>query len=133
MFQLRNINSLEGQSYLSLANLIRNQLKDDITSEDFDIGNINGSNCISILNKEDTVEAWNDIRKGVNESLWCDGLKTTAGSKRKLSNDDNETSSSTRNNTQEELQQVVDVLKKQFGEKYTSYGQRWSITGYIRV
>jgi len=51
--------------------------------------------------------------------LWCDGLKTRAGSKRYPSNDDN-TSNSAKKGTQERVKQVVDVLKKQHGKKYTS-------------
>jgi len=111
MFQLRNVNPMKIQSYSSLANLIRNQLKDDITSEDFDVGYINGSNRISIQNKEDIVEVWNNVRKGVNVILWCDGLKHRAGSKRHLSNNDDNTPIVLRK--KERVQQIFDVFKKQ--------------------
>jgi len=115
MFQLRNINP---QSYSSLANLIRSQLKDDITGEGFDVGYLNGSNCISIQTK-DVVEVWNNVKKGFNVVLWCDGLKTRAGSKRQPSNDDDSSSHSAKKDTQEQVQKVVDILKKQNGDKYT--------------
>ena len=52
--------------YSSLVTLIRSQLQGDVPTEDFDDGYISGSNCISIRNKEDVVEVWNNIRKRVS-------------------------------------------------------------------
>ena len=80
MFQLRNINSKEVLSSNSFRSLIRAQLQDDIISEYFDVGYMNGNNCASIGNKEDL---WNNVQKGMNMFLWCDGLRS-GGAKRKL-------------------------------------------------
>jgi len=90
-----------------------------VTTKGFDVGYLNGSNCISIRTKEDVVEVWNNVKKGVNVVLWCDGLKTRMGSKRQLSNDDDSNSHSARKDTQEQVHKVVDILKKQNGDKYT--------------
>ena len=135
MFQLRNINPLEIQSYSSLVTLIRSQLQGDITTEDFDVGYISGSNCISIRNKEDVVEVWNNIRKGASIILWCDGLRNRASNKRQLSsNDDDDATCGTKKDNQEWVQQVVDTPKKQHGEKFnTACGQKWQPMGYTQV
>ena len=58
MFTLRNINTTQVSSVSLLVELIRGQLKGGITSEDFEVGYVNGSNLISLRNKEDVSEVW---------------------------------------------------------------------------
>ena len=73
VFHLRNINAKEVLFSGSLRSLIRSQLQDDIISEHFDVGFMNGNNCVSIRSQEDLEEVWSNIQKGVNVVLWCDG------------------------------------------------------------
>ena len=121
MFQLRNVNSKEVLSSGSLRSLIRAQLQDDVVSEYFDVGYMNGNNCVSIRNKEDLVEVWSNILSVV---LWCDGL-WSGGAKRKFTRDE-EASAAKRSQVdkQEHVQEVVDGLKKQHGDKYTTMQYR---------
>ena len=55
--------------------LIRDQLRNDITEGNFDIGYLQ-SNTRS---KEDLAKIWATIKRGANVTMWCDGLKATAG------------------------------------------------------
>ena len=65
--------------------LIREQLNEDIVTEDFDIGFVNGSSVIRIRNKEDLSDVWSALRKPGNKmTLWCDGLVDRRGNSRKL-------------------------------------------------
>ena len=69
-----------------LEGVIREQLCDEICPVGcFDIGYLQGSNTITLRNKEDIVEVWANIKKGKNIMLWCDGLKkkTTIASHKK--------------------------------------------------
>ena len=92
----------------------------NILSEYFDVGYMNRNNCVSIRNKEDLVEVWSIILKGMSVVLWCDGLRS-GGAKRKFIRDE-EASVAKRSQVdkQERVQEVVDGLKKQHGDKYTT-------------
>ena len=64
--------------------LIREQLSEDIVTEDLDIGFVNGSSVIRIRNKEDLSDVWSALRKpGNKKTLWCDGLVDRRGNSRK--------------------------------------------------
>ena len=54
--------------------LIKAQLSEDITEDDFDIGYLHGNTVISIRNKADLDDIWECLRKGSNTTLWCDGM-----------------------------------------------------------
>ena len=64
----------------ALKSLIRKNLKDDITSGDFDVGYIQGSSVV-----RDLVELWSCLSEKTT-TLWCDGLCT----KRKHSDDEDD-------------------------------------------
>ena len=79
-----------------LKSLIKAQLG-EVLREDFDIGYLQNTTVISIRNKEDLDEVWDQIKNGKNITLWCDGLKTTLSTSRKRQLDedsDDETSES---------------------------------------
>lgn len=74
-FTLRNIDPTASSSPGSLKSAMRKQLKGDISSEDFDIGFVEGANVVRIRSSEDLAEFWSDLKKpGSKLSLWCDGL-----------------------------------------------------------
>ena len=54
---------------------IRAQLPCDIIEGKFDIGFLQGNTVISIRNDQDITEVYNDIKRGIKVTLWCDGLK----------------------------------------------------------
>ena len=70
--------------------LIREQLSEDIVTEDFDIGFVNGSSVIRIRNKEDLSDVWAALRKPGNKmTLWCDGLvERRANSRKRVQGED---------------------------------------------
>ena len=88
-FTLRNINTLIVRSPDILKKEIRQQFKDDVTSE-FDIGYQAGSSVVYIRNSQDLIDIWNDIIvRGQKHVLWCDGLKGV-DKKRSSSDSDDE-------------------------------------------
>ena len=95
------------------------------------------STVVSIRSPQDVMEIWNDVRKGVNVILWCDGLKesnlTTTTRKRSKKKADSDSDSdedvpialgSSANKKKkydkdEKLEKVVNELKKLHGQQYT--------------
>ena len=49
-------------------------LRKDIV-KDFDVGFYNGSTVVSIRSEQDLREIWQDVKRGTQIVLWCDGLK----------------------------------------------------------
>ena len=50
-------------------------MKDDVTSEDFDVGVMQGTAVVSIRSLKDLKDVWMDVRKGGKVFMWCDALK----------------------------------------------------------
>lgn len=80
IFTLRNINPGDVSSVDKLEQVIRDQLHDDISRSDFEVGYLQGSNVVTIRNKDDLVEVWSNVKKGTKVILWCDGLKKKSAS-----------------------------------------------------
>lgn len=114
--------------------LIGDQLRNDIIKGNFDIGYLqsNTVTVISIRSKDDMAEIWASLKRGTNVTLWCDGLKVTAGvatSKQKmplqaysdsdLDSGDEDNPPSKKKTKEDRVQKIVEELKKQHGEKYT--------------
>ena len=45
-----------------------------MTGGTFDVGYIQGSSAVSIRSNEDLAEIWDQLQKGKNIVLWCDGM-----------------------------------------------------------
>ena len=122
MFQLRNINPREVVSNSTLVTLIRSQLEDDIIEDHFDVGYISGANVVSIRNKDGLAEVWGNVNKGVNVTLWCDGLKMSGmkSNKRQTVVGDAGGSKRLQVDRQDRVQEIVDTLQKQHKEKFTT-------------
>lgn len=89
MFSLRNINPSEVISVQGLKDLIKTQLRGEVSQNtDFDVGCLQGSNVVSIRSKEDILEIWAGIQKGASAILWCDGLKQGSRKRARSSSDD---------------------------------------------
>lgn len=87
---LRNVILSSIESINMLKDVIREGISDDITSKDFDVGYLQGSNVIRIRSREDISELCSLINKPQsNITLWCDGLRD--GMKRQRSESDEET------------------------------------------
>ena len=93
-FTLRDIRSEALTSYAAVKCLIKAQLSQDITEEDFDIGYLQGNTVVSIRSKADLDELWEGLRRGANTTLWCDGMSgeasqsTSLGRKRSAQDDE---------------------------------------------
>ena len=85
---MRNIDCSKVISCGDLKGLIQQQLKQDVTSGDFDVGYVQGTSVIRVRSRQDFQEMWPEIVKG-KVMLWWEGLKgnkTSSGRlKRKLS------------------------------------------------
>ena len=74
-FTIGNVDTAMISSRDDLKMTIREQLSEDITEGDFDVGFVDGSSIVTIQNKEDLSEVWSGLSKlGNTLSLWCDGL-----------------------------------------------------------
>ena len=75
MFTLRNLNPGSIVSSKDLMEVIRAQLSDDMIEDAFDVGFIKNTNtAVSIRSKQDLAEIWDQLQKGKNIVLWCDGM-----------------------------------------------------------
>lgn len=97
--------------------MIREGLSNDITSKDFDVGYLLGSNVVRIRNGEDISEVCLLMAKPQNNiMLWCDGLRDNK--KHLLSESDDETDQpkkkqkKSESERDEEVQDYVDELSK---------------------
>ena len=129
-FTLRNVNAT---SIDKLRALIREQLVDEIVKGKFDIGYLKNNTVVNIRTEEDLCEIMDSLRGGVSVVLWCDGLETdeltvttsTSTSKKKplhvsdSDSDDGDVGTSKRKKSDNEVQKIVDDLKKRHGEQYT--------------
>lgn len=129
-FTLRNINSDLMKTRDQLKQVISTQLSHDLTS-DFDVGYYQASVVVSIRSPHDVMEIWNEVKKGVNVILWCDGLKESypAVKKRKRSKksvDSNSDSgdnivevSASKKKKSDKDEKIVGELKELHGQQYT--------------
>ena len=123
-FTLRNISVSEIYTCSLLKELIRAQLREDITTSGFDVGFLNGSNVVSIRNKDDLADIWSNLLRGERIILWCDGL---AGSQKCKSaesdSDDSNIISKPKKKArdrEDRVQEVHNDLKKEHGDKFTT-------------
>ena len=79
-FTLRDVRPEAMTSCAAVKCLIKAQLTQDITEEDFDIGFLQGNTVVSIRSKADLDELWEGLRRGINTTLWCDGMNGEAHS-----------------------------------------------------
>ena len=142
-FTLHNVDTISVKTQEKLKLLIRTQLQNDML-EDFDVGYLQGSTVVNIRSSEDLDEVWNDIRRGKNVVLWCDGLKevTLKTQKRKRGVDDSEddfnedpdigkTSCKKKKKVAEvrerKVDETVDKLREKHGNSFTQMQYRiWS-------
>ena len=131
-FTLRNVDTAAVVSSHDLKKLLKESLHEDISSRDFDIGYMQGSNVIRVCTKEDMSEMWSEVKK--QGMLWCDGL-VDAGTKanksgrkgRHVSDEDSDDEASATQprkkkkklDNEDKVQEVVDDLKSKHGTKYT--------------
>ena len=69
MFTLRDIITEAHASCADVKCLIKAQLSQDITEDDFDIGYLQGNTVVSIRSKADLDEIWEGLRRGSNTTL----------------------------------------------------------------
>ena len=80
IFTVRNVDPAKIQH----KRVIRHQLTEKVTTCDFEIGFLCGTNVIRIWNQEDLSELWSGLRKsGSRVTVWCDGLMEKGTSSRK--------------------------------------------------
>ncbi len=139
-FTLRNVNSASTKTCGNLKDLVRQQLVDDIISDDFDIGYMEGNTVVSLRS---TLEVWSDIRQGKKVTIWCDGLRedvSGAGQKssRKRKNKGEDSNEFNVKKSKEEkdkkVDKVISNLKETHDMNFTNMQYRiWAemITGGI--
>lgn len=130
-FTIRDVDTARISSCGAMKALIREQLNDDIVTEDFDVGFLNGSSVVRIRNKKDLFDVWSALRKpGSKVTLWCDGLvdRRGAGNSRKRPQSDEPGSDSESTVTRpkkkqvdrdRKVQDIVDDLKGTHASNYT--------------
>lgn len=130
-FTLRNVDTAAIASCKDLKKLIKDSLRDDINSKDFDVGYMQGSNVIRVRTKEDLSEMWAEVKK--QGTLWCDGLLDTgnnaikSGRKgRHVSDEDSDDEPSRtvsrrkkKKDNEVKVQEIVDSLKSKYESQFT--------------
>ena len=134
-FTLRDVNIASIDTCDKLKEIIKSQLKKDIV-KDFDVGFYNGSTVVSIRSEQDLQEIWQDVKRGTQIVLWCDGLKESeknAPKKRKhVSSDESDSDhvvkkSSKRSAAKEregKLEEAITYLQDKHGQAYTQMQYR---------
>ena len=74
-FTLRNINTAKVCSCKDLKGVIRAQLSDDIVTGEFEVGVLQGNTVVNLRSKDDVLDVWKEVKKGIKITLWCDGLR----------------------------------------------------------
>lgn len=129
-FTLRNVDTAAIVSSHGLKKLIKESLHDDISSRDFDIGYMQGSNVIRVRTAEDMSEMWSEVKK--QGMLWCDGL-LDAGAKKSgrkgkyVSDEDSDDEppvtqhkkKKKKPDNEAKVQEIIDDLKSKYGTQYT--------------
>ena len=124
IFTIRNVNPSMIFSCSDFKKVIREQLNEEITPHDFEIGFISGASIIRVRN-EDLSELWSDLRKpGSKVTVWCDGLKDkgTASRKHAHSEDSEDERPSKRKKQAEnetKVEEIVDDLKTKHGSSFS--------------
>lgn len=134
-FTLRNIDPTVCSSPGSLKGVIRKQLEGDITTEEFDVGFVEGTNVVRIRSSEDLAEFWSDLKKpGTKLFLWCDGLiedRPVSSRKRDCSGDIDSDSEleqlrptagkkrSVATDREDKVQEALTALKEKHSSQYT--------------
>ena len=130
-FTLRNVDTAAIASSKDLKKLIKDRLRDDISSKDFDIGYMQGSNVIRVRTKEDLSEMWLEVKK--QGTLWCDGLLDTGSQAtkasrkgRRVSDEDSDdepaqyvSQRKKKKDNEAKVQEIVDSLKSKYGSQFT--------------
>lgn len=130
MFMLRNMNLSQISTSLDLMFLIKAQLKEDMIKDNFDVGYLQNTTVIILRSKYDLSELWDNVRRGQNITLWCDGMKlpkvTTGNRKRSsldsLDSDDEESEVRAKNKKKtkhEEKEEKVEKIISDLKEKHT--------------
>ena len=125
LFTLRSINTGLLSSCDALKQLIKEQLSDDIAStDDFDIGFLDGSNLVRIRSTQDLAETWAMLSSNSKVTLWCDGLLLKPTRKRAMSDVDEACSSKGKKKKSQErddkVQEIFHELKEKHSVKYTT-------------
>ena len=135
MFTLRVVRPEAVTSCTAVKCLIKVQLSQDITEDDFDIGFLQGNTVVSIWSKADLDELWEGLRRGINTTLWCDGMNgqeahsSSLGQKRSAQDTDMEgekfkDKKKKRNkkngeSKEEKIEETIQALQDKHGKEFT--------------
>ena len=132
IFTLRDIRPEAMTSSTALKILIKVQLSQDITEDDFDIGYLHGNTVVSIQSKADLDELWDGLRRGLNTTLWCDGMAGEVAQNsslgRKWSAQDDETHDKNKDkkkkkkddeSKEEKVEAAIETLQDKYGKNFT--------------
>ena len=74
-FVLRDIDTSKVLLCSDLKEIIRAQLYEDISCDDFDVGVISNTSVVRVRTKKDLSELWSDVKNAKTKAvLWCDDL-----------------------------------------------------------
>ena len=129
VFTLRNIRTDDVTSCKDLVSIIKSQLQHDVI-KDFDVGFVENSSSVSIRSNEDLRDVWDQIKRGKNTMLWCDGMAPM--NKRRIDAESDEEHNSRRSkkkkqdDTREDrVEEMVKTLKAKHGNSaYTQMQYR---------
>lgn len=135
LFTLRNVDPIKVSTCKDLIDLIRAQLSHDVVKDSFDVGFIQNNSPVSIRTGEDLFEIWQDLGKGKNITLWCDGM--IPEKKKRTHESDSDDEHELRRNKrrkkddtarEDKVEEIIQKLKAKHGDNgYTQMQYRvWS-------
>ncbi len=138
LFTLRDIRPEAMTSCTALKILIKAQLSQDITEENFDIGYLHGNTVVDIRSKADLDELWDGLRRRLNTTLWCDGMTGEAqnlliGRKRSAQDDEEPEKNKEKKkkkkkkddeSKEERVEEAIQTLQDKHGKEFTAMQYR---------
>ena len=123
VFTLRKVHPAKIVTCADLKLIIRQQLKEEIVANDFEVGFMSGTTVVQIRTTEDLSELWSDLRKtGSKVMLWCDGLRgKTVSRKRSCSTEKPEArpSKGKKEDNASRVEEIVEDLKCTHGSNFS--------------
>ena len=135
IFTLRDVSPHKVSCCSDMKSLIKAQLSDDITDDEFDLGYLQGNTVVNIRSRADLEEIWEGLKKGLNITFWCDGLQVeqqSSSRKRPVSVDSHDAQGSKKRKQKKDdtstkddkVEEVIHKLQESHGKEFTQMQYR---------
>ena len=106
--------------------LIRKQVDEEVVNDEFDVGYLQGSNVITMRNKEDIMELWSTLLKGSNTVICCDRLLVQQSTSRKRPSLDTDSDDEDRPKMKKKKDEKESAVKKYIEDLNANHKQKYT-------